>query len=131
MEMPTILRWFTFCCGLMGFVVVVVSMLPGWKDENDVSHSVGEFWADGSGPTVFSIGICLMGVAFIIYRGFSWGRHVLAAVVCVLHVLEAFSRNYVVVSLALAAGGIALTIWYLYFKRDVRACFTGNPSGGI
>ena len=131
---PWLLRCVMLVSAPLGVLAMLFSILPIWVDEDGFPLPLREVWADGFGLRVFLAGAVMILVALLIYQGHPRNRHMLAALFCGLYVREGVSE-YVQSPTSLApllSMGVylAITIWYLYFKRDVKAYFAGNSCGG-
>lgn len=129
--MPGLLRAITILGWLFGPIVIVASITPGWEHEDRGSVSVIEVWQSGVGPMVFVVGVAMMLIATLIYKGWPWVRHALMVVVLLMGVFGFFDPDYEDVPRALSLMMFLFItgfgIKYLYFNDKVVGCFSSDP----
>jgi hypothetical protein len=130
--MPSSLKGFTILMWVMGVLIVVASVIPGWTDVETgrrVPHA--ELWSriDG-GIMIFSIGLGMILLATMIYKGWNWVRHALMVGIAAIGLSGFIDPVYndVPVGLlwAISSVTIGYGLYYFYFRSEVIAYFTKN-----
>ena len=126
--MPGTLKGVTITLWVCGFLSMVASVLPGWRDESGRDITLRELWSEGGGPLIIACGLALVLIGTLIYRGSRWVRHALMVGIVAAGLSGFFQREYedVPIGLVAAVAGIAIILGarYLYFRPEVVAYFT-------
>lgn len=127
-SMPETLRGVTVTLWICGVLMMIPSLLPGWKDEAGRPVAFRDLWSEGTGPLIMACGFASVLIGTLIYRGGRWVRHALMLGIVAAGLSGFFRQEYedVPIGLVATAGGIAIFLGarYLYFRPEVIAYFT-------
>jgi len=132
--MPSSLKAFTILLWILGTFTVMASIIPGWRDEEAgrlVPHT--ELWSriDG-GIMIFSIGLGMVLIATIIYKGWSWVRHALMMGISAIGLSGFTDTLYSDVpmdlKLVISCASIGMALHYFYFKSEVITYFKNDEA---
>ena len=127
-SIPSTLQAITILCWVLGSVVVVCSVTPGWKDDAGYTVSLNQMWSDGSGIFIMFSGIMMLTLGTLIYMGRSWVRHLLMLSVIIIGLSGFLDPEYEDVPIALIIGislvAIVLGARYFYFRNEVILYFS-------
>ena len=122
--MVTIAMW------ISGVLLLVGSVIPGWKDATGRPVPYQERWSTGDGFLCLGLGVGLIFLGAMIFSGRPLVRHMLMGGIVAIGLSGFVQSEYKEVPLGflilVALIAIVMGVRYLYFRPDVVRFFTQN-----